>query len=338
MASPYAHAVRKGALAAARLQTQLGIRDELSRAGGGVDVFEAIHRMSLPLLLRPLQTLLGAYVPEPVPGVLVTTRRPLSIQRFTAAHEFGHFHLQHQPSLDDESILRRMLATNGSAASAPLEEVEADAFAVAFLTPRWLIEWHCQLQGWLASSLTTPLVAYQLSLRLGISYEAVTWTLQRYDILSTWQARDLREVQPKAIKLSILRDYQPAHYRGDAWLLTERDAGTRIDGSRDDCFVLQLSERSGAGYLWNVQQLQESGFAIVGDFRNSSDPDGVGGPATRTLTAAVEEPRRGTLRLAEARPWQPAAPISEFAVVYDLTGPEEAGLSRAEKRHLLEAA
>jgi hypothetical protein len=29
--------------------------------------------------------LLGAYLPHPIPGVLVTTERPLSIQRFTEA-------------------------------------------------------------------------------------------------------------------------------------------------------------------------------------------------------------------------------------------------------------
>ena len=69
----------------------------------------AIH---LPLLLRPLKGLLGAYLPHPIPGVLVTTERPLSIQRFTAAHEVGHFRLEHLPSLDDESILRRMAMPN----------------------------------------------------------------------------------------------------------------------------------------------------------------------------------------------------------------------------------
>ena len=79
-----------------------------SSRGGNVDVFGAIHAIDLPLLLRPLQGLLGAYLRDPAPGVLVTTQRPMSIQRFTAAHELGHFSLRHDPSLDDESILRRM--------------------------------------------------------------------------------------------------------------------------------------------------------------------------------------------------------------------------------------
>jgi Zn-dependent peptidase ImmA (M78 family) len=51
---------------------------------------------------------LGAYLSDPAPGVLITTQGPMSIQRFTAAHELGHFSMRHQPSLDDDSILRRV--------------------------------------------------------------------------------------------------------------------------------------------------------------------------------------------------------------------------------------
>jgi hypothetical protein len=39
--------------------------------------------------VQPLDKLLGAYVPAEEPGILITTKRPLSIQRFTAAHELG---------------------------------------------------------------------------------------------------------------------------------------------------------------------------------------------------------------------------------------------------------
>ena len=92
----------------------------------------------MPLLLRPLDGLLGAYLNAPSQGILVTTQRPMSIQRFTAAHELGHCHLNHQPSLDDEaSILRRMPANFDPGHD--YQELEADAFAVAFLMPKWLL-------------------------------------------------------------------------------------------------------------------------------------------------------------------------------------------------------
>ena len=47
-------------------------------------------------------------------------------------------------------------------------------------------------------------------------------------------------------------------YRGDVWLLTERDARARIDGSFNDLFVLRLEEHSGGGYLWDIDQLKQS--------------------------------------------------------------------------------
>jgi hypothetical protein len=120
--------------------------------------------------------------------------------------------------------------------------------------------------------------------------------------------------------------------------LTECDAGTRIDGSRNDLFVLRLEEHSGGGYLWDIDQLKASGFAIVCDELEAIDGEGVGGPVIRRVTAAPEENHRGSLRLDERRPWDPEPPLSQLKLDFDLTGPEEEGLSRAERRTLLEAA
>jgi len=83
-------------MAAGRLHRQLGSQDWVKREGGNIDVFSAILLLDVPLLLRPLKGLLGAYLREPTPGVLVTTERSLSIQRFTAAHELGHCLLKHE--------------------------------------------------------------------------------------------------------------------------------------------------------------------------------------------------------------------------------------------------
>jgi Zn-dependent peptidase ImmA (M78 family) len=311
----------------------------MQKRGGCIDVFGSTFVVGLPLLLRPLQGLLGAYIPNPIPGVLVTTERTLSIQRFTAAHELGHFQLKHLPSLDDESILRRMAIVPGKSLSDPeLQEVEADAFAVSFMMPRWLVEWHCARQGWLATDLTEPHVVYQLSLRLGASYEATAWTLQRYKLISVSACRAVRLVKPRQLKIELLADYRPSDYRGDVWVLTERDADTQIDGSRNDHFVLKLNEHSGGGYLWNIDQLKESGFVVIRDGRLPLDDDGIGGPVIRHVTAALEAAKRGQFSLDECRPWQPNEPLAQLRFDYDFTGPEEAGLSRAEQRQLLEAA
>jgi Zn-dependent peptidase ImmA (M78 family) len=326
-------------MAATRLHEALGTRERMRQHGGSVDVFDASLQLKLPLLLRPLKGLLGAYLPTPRPGILVTTERPLSIQRFTAAHELGHFRLDHLPSLDDQNMLRRMAMPNERALFGPkMQEVEADAFAVAFLMPRWLIQWHCARQGWTRESLTQPLAVYQLALRLGTSYEATTWTLQRLNIIDTAAGNVLRETQPRAIKSEILRDYRPADYRGDVWLMTERDGETRITGSRNDHFVLRLNEHSGGGYLWNVDELRESGFAVVSDDTDDLDQEGIGNATTRSVTAAPAAPNEGQVALSETRPWELDAPLSELVLTYDFTGPEEEGLSRAERRKVLAAA
>jgi hypothetical protein len=219
-----------------------------------------------------------------------------------------------------------------------MQEVEADAFAIGFLMPRWLIEWHCHRQGWLARDLAMPLNAYQLSLRLGTSYEATTWTLQRLNIVSPSIGQSLRQTPPRAIKAELLREYKPSDYRGDVWLLTERDGETRIGGSRNDHFVLRLNEHSGGGYLWNIDELKNSGFAVIRDDTESVEHQGVGNPTTRNVTAALEQAQQGELSLSEIRPWQPTVPITELKLNYDFTGPEEEGLSRAERRQILAAA
>ncbi len=195
------------------------------------------------------------------------------------AHELGHFSLRHQPSFDDESILRRMPMSGQPAED--FQEIEADAFAVGFMMPRWLIAWHAERQGWTVADFRRPDVVYQLALRIGASYEATCWTLARQGLIEPPLPRELLQTRPREVKAAMLEPYRPRDYRGDVWLLTERDAGTRIDGSHNDVFVLRLKEHSGGGYLWDIDQLKASGFGIVRDGLEAIDGEGVGGPVIR---------------------------------------------------------
>lgn len=333
MAKNYAEAVRAGAQAASSLQRELGLRENLELSGGTINVFAAIAELEIPLLVRPLEGLLGAYLNLPTRGILITTQRPLSIQRFTAAHELGHCVLNHEPSLDDENFLRRLVVNNSSGGD--LQEVEADGFATAFLMPKWLIGSHMKRQGWTTPDLRRPNVIYQLSLRLGVSYEALCWTLVRYRMIANKQARELLSMQRRALKEALLEDHRPADYRGDVWVLTERDAGSRIDGSRNDHFVLRLTEHSNGGYLWNIDELRDSGFVIVGDRALEPEAESIGDPGVRRVTARPPEEYRGRIVLGESRPWDTQQRLSQVDFDLDFTGPEEEGLSRAERRGLL---
>src|SRR6516162_1431391 len=120
-------AILNGTKAAHTLHRDLGIREPLERSGGArVDVFGAIGKLGAMLMFQKLDKLLGAYIPAEEPGVLITTQRTLPVQRFTGAHELGHLYMRHQPSLDDEEILRRPPFSVSSIAES--YEREADAF------------------------------------------------------------------------------------------------------------------------------------------------------------------------------------------------------------------
>ena len=336
MANNHAAAIRSGTMAAGRLHRELDSQKALAECAGNIDVFEALLKVDLPHLLRPLNSLLGVYLKDPTPGVMITTQRPLSVQRFTAAHELGHHVLGHEPSLDNDGILRRSPFAGPS--DSTVRETEANAFAAAFLMPRWLIEWHFNRQNWTPHAFLDFANLYQLSLRLGVSYEAICWTLQQYRLLTPADSIAARKREPREFKTMLLADYQPKDYRGDVWLLTERDAATQIAGSRNDVFVLRLTENSGAGYLWDFDQLQASGFAILRDAVNANDDDGVGGPVVRQITASGESAGRGQVTVDERQPWDPDETRHTLTLVYDLTGPEPEGLSRAERRLVLATA
>jgi Zn-dependent peptidase ImmA (M78 family) len=335
----YASSIRRAVLEAGRLHRDLGIQSRVVRSSGRVDVYDTIARLDVPLFFTKLDGLLGVYMRDPSPGVLITTQRPQSQQRFTAAHELGHHYLGHNPSLDDESILRRT-PFQARAGDDP-QEVEAEAFAAVFLLPRWLLDWHCDRQDWTDADLLDPIKVYQLALRVGTSFKATVWTLHRYDVFDRATASAMAKLELKNVKRAILRGYDPVDFKRDVWLLTGRDADMHIEGGPGDLVVVRLQEHSGSGYLWRVESIDGDALAVVADDREEVDPDGVGGPTLRRITTAARNRRTGELRLAEARPWAPSAPLNTFAVQYDLAGPSLQGWYEPQRRrhqNILQAA
>jgi Zn-dependent peptidase ImmA (M78 family) len=127
-----------------RLHSRLGSKAAVEGMGGGIDVFGAIKARSVELLFRPLDKLLGAYLPPPEEGIIVTSERSLAIQRFTGAHELGHHILGHHVSFDTYEILDRSPVGRKNY---DLSEMAADAFAAEFLLPDWVFGIHAERQG-----------------------------------------------------------------------------------------------------------------------------------------------------------------------------------------------
>jgi Zn-dependent peptidase ImmA (M78 family) len=228
------NAVLKGMRAALRLQRDLGL-DQGEARGHRVDVFGAIYKENVPLLFRKLEPLLGAYLRENGnPGIILTPRRPLGQQRFTAAHELGHHILNHDPHADDDSILRRSPDLARDYMLLPPEEQEADAFASYFLVPDWLIATLMQRQEWTPQRLHSPSIVYQMSLRLGASYRATIYALVRNKVIDAGVRQQLAKAEPANIKRALVPDYSLGSTRDiDVWNLTERDEGTVIEAGRE---------------------------------------------------------------------------------------------------------
>ncbi len=329
-------AVLEGAQSAVRLHERLNVRAEVEARAGSIDVFGAIIALDTPLIFRPLQGLLGACIPGP--GIIISTERPLPIQRFTGAHELGHVALGHDISLDGEEILTRIGHNSGRSRLDDLE-VAADSFASTFLLPKWLLQMHARRQAWNRASMADPHCVYQLSLRVGASYQATCVALERHDIIDAGTRETLLAKPRRTIKAELLDGVEIDNFFPDVWLLTERDENSTIEGQPDDVFVLRLAEQGGAGYLWTTAGLIESGFGILRDQREIPHPSvAIGGPVTRALTARRSEPAKGSFSLELRRPWlKTGVPLAALRVAYDLQG-KEVGLPRATRRHLRLAA
>ena len=321
-----------------RLHKQFDSKVTADQGDGRIDVFQMLVKRDIPTLFRPLKGLLGAFLDNPSPGVLITTQRQLPIQRFTAAHELGHAVLGHRTSYDDESILAQMPFLDRKRYD--LQEMQANAFASELLMPQWLLARHMLRQEWKADDLNRPEIVYQLSLRLGTSYSATCHTLVYKKIIARRAYEVLLNTKPRTIKQRLAEPFQPDNWYGDIWVITERDDGMFIEGSRSDLVMLKFKEHSGSGYLWRLDELADVGLAVVRDGRVAShDEDVVGGVVVREVITQAQLGAKGRVNFQETRPWQTSEePLHSLDFDVDLSGPVSSGLLPAQREALLGAA
>jgi len=327
-------AARLDAVAAAkRLHRDLDLERIVTEGNGVVDVFEAIANLSIPLVFKPLNSVLGVCFPAPLRGIMVTTKRGLHIQRFTAAHELGHVMLEHEGSVDREILERGPLApTKGR----DLREVAAEAFAAEFLLPRWLYRHHIRAQGWTVNGdLRNPEVVYQLALRMSASYEATCWGLVSHRILPRPEVDRMRKVKVAKLKSMLGGQFHPDDSWADIWRLTIKDDGAQLVGNPEDLLRIDLDESPGSGHQWQAEALREAGFLVLADESQfSRDPLHYGAATQRTFIARPPS-GSGAVTLRELQPWRgPASDDMTFSIALALDGPELGGLSRASRRRL----
>ncbi len=294
------------------------------------DVIGAVAARNIPLLFRPLDKLWGAFITvnDAVRGIIVTTKLPLSVQRFTVAHELGHLLLGHGSSLDRTVGF----AGRNGPASQSTEEAAADTFASELLAPRTLLLASAQRHGWTKDKLRDPANIYQLSLRLGISYQAACWALEACKVLRHPQAQELQAATVKNLKHVLAPAELIRNSWADVWALTEADSGTFLEGAPDDLFAVHVEDHASAGYVWRLVDANTD--AEVVDERPPALGDLYGARSARVLYVRFSTPGVHHLVFEHVRPWSRAT-LRHIRIAIDGRGKERAGWPRRTRSEAL---
>ena len=305
--------ILKGVLAAGRLSKELGLEQKALHEWGRVDVYRVAAELDVPVIFRPLKGLLGVFMSEPSPGILVTNQRPPGVQRLTCAHEIGHFYLRHALSVDDEKNIGIALRSGPSTENI---ELEANGFSYELMMPSTLV------RSWARSLLKegfdarVPSGIYQLSLRLGCSYQATALSLRRLNILSDFQL-SAADVPVKSLKQALIPNMDLESWHGDVWCLGERDRKYPIQAAVNDVFVINAPEMASAGYLNEIDDIERNGFQILRESISSSGlatsatgsqgerrSQPIGGAGQWHIALQVKKAIETRLTVESSRPWE----------------------------------
>jgi hypothetical protein len=177
---------------------------------------------------------------------------------------------------------------------------------------------------------------------MGSSYAATCYALEELRAIDTRTRGRLLDVSPRQIKQKVVGQYQPSNWFGDVWLVTSKDEGMVLEGSRTDLVVFEVEEHIASGYVWQFSELVETGLAIKEDGRRPAvDEACIGGVVFRTVIAEAEPERgaSGHVMLQERRPWDGSGrPLNSIQVDISFSGPVPAGLLPAQRAAALAAA
>lgn len=328
---------------ARRALRDLGLEEE-----EWVDPFLAIERAGALLMFQPLQSLCGAYLPKPrggdAAGIFLSTYFPLSVQRFTAAHELGHLRMGHSISVDrEEDILpRAATARVRDDVSDPAQEVAAEAFAGFFLMPQRQVTARMDALGIGADDLRGADAVYELSLWFGASYSAMVWHLVSLKLLRQADAMRLSKVRPKQIKEALGGRDALADWHNDVWPLHAEQSGQVVHVRVGDALSITLPSHASGGYLWDASRIDADSWELIRlepVANSAAAAEGEWSRLGRSLEhrALLRIRRDGAhdLALAERRPWAPAAAAAEFRVTVVAQAPFEPGLAPERRRQHL---
>jgi hypothetical protein len=215
-----------------------------------VDVFAAINALGLEMAIVDLDGLLGAMLPHGQGGVLITSKRGPGVQRYTAAHEIGHWVLHHPgPSVDGEAEI--LFKTSSE------RERQAQLFAAYFLMPPPLVDEVVARHG-LRHGQVMPEQLYLASRDMHVSYEAAAWRLVTHKVLNSCELPTLLNVNRIDAMKRAFQGRRPADGNADLWLREYAPQLGQIEVDEHDEVIVQLPEHRASGWQWlNATQLVE---------------------------------------------------------------------------------
>ena len=207
-----------------------------------IDPFAAIDRLGLTLNITKLDNLLGAVIPQGDGGVLITSERSPAIQRYTAAHEIGHWilHEDHLRMDGETEVLGR-----------PSSEMEREAqlFAGYFLMPPPLLN-----QAIAAYDLRPggihPEDVYRLSRDLDVSYEASARRLYAARLIDRTALTQILELGRMSAMQRASAGHRPADGLADVWDATSDEEVVSLVVEEHDEVVMGFDEQRLAGWRW----------------------------------------------------------------------------------------
>jgi len=309
-----------------------------------IDPVRIAEAEGIDVIVRPLDKLLGAFLREDRAGILLNESRPAGMFHMTCAHELGHYFLGHGSTADDELDYR---------SGASEFELEADQFAYSLMAPLAMVARVLKTQGWNWVSVRDPTKLYQLSLRLGLSYVAMVWSLVRLGKLDIPTAQTLAAVAPMKIKRALLPAGADVAANQDVWQIGPNDKKSILEPRISDHVLMELPSHVESGHIWSVTEARSEGYSLkplLVDSRTQSaavtaSDIPVGGivPITYMLEYPdVPDSAPVEISFAEVQPWSGAALTSKDGIsafsLHALPELVTSGLGEITRQRLIDGA
>lgn len=217
-----------------------------------IDVFTLIRDSNVVLRFMELDRLLGAFVPGANPGIIVNSRLPSDLQRYTAAHELGHFVLHSEAfALDGTSEVEGRTPDN--------LEAEAQLFASHLLMPLPLVSRAARDVGIRKEVAPTADQIYAIAGIMGVSYSASLVQLRNFGIVSYRHGLGLQDTRPVSVQVQRTFGERIADPGTHVWSRDEVAAGKLNDLYVGDLVAVDLPENRTTGFRWFLGGIDAGG-------------------------------------------------------------------------------